>query len=620
MFRIALTAAALLYAGLCAAQEVCNNGVDDDGNGLIDLNDPGCPCSVMALTQGTTSYIRNHSFEEQVQGPNGPCCPYSWSDAVDYLQCADGWHQATQATSDYYHSCGFYPATYPFPPPDGEGCLGFLTIPDWYEYVGTCLMLPANDPHPLLAGNTYTLSLWMTMFSSTEVNGTLETYGEVFDDPYPLALYGHTNCQPFPLPTTTCVGDLPGWVELGRVIHDPDGAWAHVSFTFSLTTDIRTVVIGAACDVPASYTVGQIMGPNGMVASTPYTLVDDLMLTLAGDQAVTPVTAQGNLCTHDVRLAAVPPPTATNHQWYLDGVALPGQNGLTLDASAVGLGAGHYTLASDLAGQCLMGIANVLPQPVPVPLLAADPLSGCAPLTVAFADTSGPSMTHTAWDFGDNSTATGRDPSHTYTAAGTYSVTLSVTNAAGCANDSTYADLIVVHPSPHASIAVLPQPLVLPTTTAQLSGTATTGDIVSWWWDLGSVPPGEATGATITTDFPATPGTYPVRLAVRTTHGCVDTVWSNVIVRADGAVDMPNVFSPNGDGHNDRFLPLEVDGMDGVLDIYNRWGQLVFTTNALATGWDGRVNGIPAPDGTYYYILHTAPDDRSHTGHITLLR
>jgi len=63
-------------------------------------------------------------------------------------------------------------------------------------------------------------------------------------------------------------------------------------------------------------------------------------------------------------------------------------------------------------------------------------------------------------------------------------------------------------------------------------------------------------------------------------------------------------FSPNGDGLNDFFIPIApyryVDSID--LTIYNRWGNVIFTSNDPAINWDGTVNGQVISEGVYYYI------------------
>jgi PKD repeat protein len=67
----------------------------------------------------------------------------------------------------------------------------------------------------------------------------------------------------------------------------------------------------------------------------------------------------------------------------------------------------------------------------PVSIFAADPISGTAPLTVTFTDLGTGQPTNWAWDFGDGTTSTEQHPTHTYTAAGHYTVSLTVSNPLG---------------------------------------------------------------------------------------------------------------------------------------------------------------------------------------------
>ena len=77
----------------------------------------------------------------------------------------------------------------------------------------------------------------------------------------------------------------------------------------------------------------------------------------------------------------------------------------------------------------------------------ADQTAGCAPLTVNFSDTSTPgdgAIVTYSWDFGDGSLGTGANPSHTYLSAGSYTVTLVVTDANGCSDTRIQNDLISI--------------------------------------------------------------------------------------------------------------------------------------------------------------------------------
>jgi len=606
-----------LFPTLLLAQEVCNNGIDDDADGLIDLNDTvDCPCSTILAQDDLDSYIRNHSFEEQM------CCPYGFVAppfTPPWLSCADGWQQATQATSDYFHECGYSPVGFNLPPPDGEGAVGFYAGPGYFEYVGTCLTYP-EPANPLLAGVTYTLSLWIS--AAVSVGNHTQTPQQAdpsyFVDQLPLAIFGHANeCVSFPVDgVSDCIGFEPGWTELGRVMVQPAWDWTRVSITFTPAQEMHTIMIGGACDVPSSFSGMTITNPQGDTYSgSPFFVIDELLLTIAQDQLLAPVVTEGSLCGEDARVVASPPQGATNHQWYVNGVALPGQTGTTLNVSQADLGSGVYTMSSSVQGECLMGSSYVPPPLEPTPQASFEPMEGCAPLTVQLADTTKGSNT-IQWQLGDGTTAVDSALVHTYTVPGSYDVELTVRNTAGCTGTRLFEDAVIVHPPVSGQIAVSPNPAEIEYPVVTLTGTAV-GDVVNWWWDLGEATPGTSNAAALSATFPAVAGDYPVLLAVSSANGCVDTVRSIVRIIEPGVIEMPNVFSPNGDGNNDRFTPILYNGTPALLEIYNRWGQEVFATRALEQGWSG--GGVP--DGTYYFVV--TPDDQELkplTGHVTLVR
>ncbi len=410
--------------------------------------------------------------------------------------------------------------------------------------------------------------------------------------------------------------EAPGWNELGRTYVRPAWEWQRVSITFTPTQDIHSIIFGAACDIPASFTGRIFVDSQGDTAILrPYTLVDDLMLTLASDQVLLPVEATGSLCAGDAGVNALPPAGASGYQWYLDGVALPGQTGTMLDVSAGNYGPGMYSLASTFNGECLMGASPVSPAMAPIPLMALAPDSGCAPLSVAFADTTG-GVQVVHWDLGDGNSTADSAFTHTYTAPGTYDVTLRVRNDAGCEGEVTIPDAITVFPGVQGQITATPDPVLVEDPAVQLDGSGSSA-IISWWWDLGAADPPVSTDQDVLAHFPPVPGDYPVVLVVASADGCTDTVRSVVHVIDPGAIAMPNVFSPNGDGHNDYFIPVDYKGAPGLLEIYNRWGQVIFSTRNLAQGW----NGSGAPDGTYFYVvMPDEPGTAALTGHVTLMR
>ncbi len=83
-----------------------------------------------------------------------------------------------------------------------------------------------------------------------------------------------------------------------------------------------------------------------------------------------------------------------------------------------------------------------------------------------------------------------------------------------------------------------------------------------------------------------------------------------------------NTMTPNNDGANDVFYIQNIETFpNNRLTIYNRWGNLVFETTGYKNDWQGTYNGNPLPVGTYYYYIElNDPDQRTHSGHITILR
>jgi gliding motility-associated-like protein len=238
------------------------------------------------------------------------------------------------------------------------------------------------------------------------------------------------------------------------------------------------------------------------------------------------------------------------------------------------------------------------------------------PLNVQFSNTTKPEAVETLWDFGDGQTSDESNPVHTYFQPGAYSVSLTVTTENGCTYDTTYASYIEVVDDPHATIVATPQPALV--TDPTISFTAQ-GDenITSWQWNFGdNVPSVESESPLFT--FPSIAGTYPVQLIIINDSGCSDTISTFITVTNDVNPTFPNVFTPNGDGSNDRFLPFEEYPGNYRLTIRNRWGAVVFMTESIERGW----TGDNAPEGTYYWILEPLEGrpEQSSSGYLTLLR
>lgn len=140
----------------------------------------------------------------------------------------------------------------------------------------------------------------------------------------------------------------------------------------------------------------------------------------------------------------------------------------------------------------------------------------------------------------------------------------------------------------------------------------------SWIWNFGD-------GSQSVEENPshtyAADGVYQVILTAMDSAGCLDTA-IKVIELSNELVFIPNVFTPNGSGHNDQFVILAQGMKEYDLKIYNRWGLELFHSNTPGVNWDGRTSsGSNASEGTYYYILRAiGQKDYSQSGYFSLLR
>ncbi len=121
-----------------------------------------------------------------------------------------------------------------------------------------------------------------------------------------------------------------------------------------------------------------------------------------------------------------------------------------------------------------------------------------------------------------------------------------------------------------------------------------------------------------------TTGTYTVTLVAYGSGNCSDTARKVITVDVTEVLIIPNIFSPNGDGINDQFF-LTSTGINSLnCDIYNRWGELIYTLKAPNQSWDGVMNnGNHATEGTYFYILQASGYDGKEykrNGPLTLVR
>ena len=248
------------------------------------------------------------------------------------------------------------------------------------------------------------------------------------------------------------------------------------------------------------------------------------------------------------------------------------------------------------------------------------PPTGCAPYTAEFTNTSLAGQSF-QWNFGDGSTSTDINPTHLYSAAGTYTITL-IANDPGTCNliDSTKQTITVAN-NPTANFSFSPATPIENTPTSFTNQSSP--DAVNFVWNFGD---GDTLQTTSRLDvkhqFNVT-GTYNVCLIAINSAGCPDTTCQPVSAIVTDAVDVPNAFTPLSSDINNK---VSVKGF-GITKmqfiIWNRWGQRVFETNDVNIGWDGKFKGVVQPMDVYAYTLSVEFSDgkkATKKGDITLIR
>jgi gliding motility-associated-like protein len=243
----------------------------------------------------------------------------------------------------------------------------------------------------------------------------------------------------------------------------------------------------------------------------------------------------------------------------------------------------------------------------PVVNFSYDPASGCTPLTVNFTNLSQFADPATyQWNFGDQSTSTMINPTHTYYQPGKYSVSLSASNTTGQTITETKQAIIEVFPRPDAQFEIKPRLIYIPggiLYTDNRSFNAT-----RFIWDFGD---GSTTNEFEPEHKYKEEGFYTVKLIAFNQYECADTTIqeNSVKVEKGGQVLIPNAFSPGqgnaggNDGKNDVFLPLTRGVAEFELLIFDRWGNLLFESRDPEFGWDGTYKGKPCQQDVYIYKL-----------------
>jgi len=278
--------------------------------------------------------------------------------------------------------------------------------------------------------------------------------------------------------------------------------------------------------------------------------------------------------------------------------------------------------------------ASIFIQPAqPIADFDFNPGKGCAPLTVDFTNLTkyGDAEMYT-WYFGESGEgySTDEHPTHVFYQPGVYSVKLEASNSSGMSHSVIKRFIVEVYRNPHADFAIRPETVKLPEDPLYTTNLSINAD--SYLWDFGD---GTQSAEREPSHVYLDTGNYNITLIARTEEGCVDTVtYEDIVEVIDGnEILIPNAFTPSldgptgglryGDGRNDVFYPVTEGVIAYRMQIFNRWGELLFNTEDKNRGWDGYYKGKLCSSDVYIYKIDFKFIDGRETmkfGDITLIR
>lgn len=575
--------------------EICDNGVDDDGDGLIDINDDDCDCPL----ELPTSLIPNPSFEDRTGCPSGE----------NQLELAIPWQQASAATTDYMHTCGnflshpVFSDAVPLPMPDGMGCIGFRNgrpfDPNFKEYTGACLTEPMEEDV------LYTLNMWVGFMNAVD------------SPPFELTVYGAQGCNlqgilPFGNndPNIGCPLNVPGYEQLGSSNVSGASEWVNTTISFRPSQDLDVIVIGANC------------------AANPfdhYYFFDNLILQKTVEFGEPP-NITGHPCMQNVSLNIATLPGDT-YQWYKDGIAILGEtnSAYTIPDDQTDVATYQLMITED-DGECALSDPYVFEIPEimtltgiticdnePIPLNEENKIDeglyselfitpqNCDSTVVTVV-----TVNPTAETFIDE----------TICAREEYVLGTQVLNQTGTYVEFFRTELdcdsivtlnLTVLESLITADAQGDKTIRLGENTPILAELSNQDDLLTFYWISSDSLTTICDSCLFQLVSPTETTTYSLRAI--DVAGC--EMIDNVTIQVEDFYDVyfPNVFSPNGDGINDFYY---VQGTSNVaqilsLDIYDRWGNQVysnqnFSVNNEASGWDGTFRQEDASVGVYVFV------------------
>ncbi len=391
--------------------------------------------------------------------------------------------------------------------------------------------------------------------------------------------------------------------------------------------DHSSSVYSTASDLPAGTQTVVVTDALGCIVTVTGTLAEPDPL------AVTFITPDSTICPEsaiDLTAAGEGGSTAYTYTWTVNGNVVG--TGATINVDPEFGGTQYCVTLTEACGSPSAQACMTISFPAEIiPNITPDKLKDCQPATFVFTNNSnnGSEIQSTMFTFGNgqDSLVNGNGPaSSLYEDAQQYTVDVVITSIYGCVYTKSFPNIVEAIAIPTASFSMSSNPTTIFETTVQMQDNSSAGSIY-WQWSAPEATPAYSTTQNPTFSFPeGFTGEYPIQLIVTTQEGCTDTVVNILTINSDIIFYAPNVFTPDGDEHN-QVWQYYVDGIDVYnfeMQIFNRWGEMIWESHDPSEAWDGTYGGNIVPEGTYIWTASVkdiyTDNKKAFRGTITLIR
>ena len=412
--------------------------------------------------------------------------------------------------------------------------------------------------------------------------------------------------------STICLGDSisfiasPGGYMNYEFFVDAVSVQSGIDTTYSTTT----LADGAVVTVVAS----DLACPGPVATAT--------AITVNSIPATTLSSTTDSICNGGTITFTATSSGFDNYEFFANGISV--QNGSVNSYVSSTLSDGDLITVIPTYLGCIGSITDSIAVAVnPIPYVSFLSDTVCFEWPSQFVvDSASSNIVNYVWNYGDGTT--GGVPTVTYDSAGTYVVTLIVTDANGCSD--TVTGIGQVNPLPTANATAIPtlttilNPVIAFTDSSSPPSPAV---ISNWIWTFGD-------GNSDSTQNPVhtytDTGVYIIGLTVINEFGCEDNDAVAVEIEPEFTFHVPNAFSPNQDDINETFIPKGIGlETDFVMYIYDRWGDLIFESTSLDEPWNGKANNGKdlAQQDVYIWIVEAKDHNQAKhkfVGQVTLIR